>query len=100
MSRLLPSTILGGLPVMVSISGGKDADMPNGPGEYWNEVSAVFWQKKDGTAGKEIPAHILERANDYDWGLCTTIEQALENCMIEDEVANEPKPFTFKEPRS
>ena len=29
------ATILGGLPVIADVAFGKDADTPNGPGEYW-----------------------------------------------------------------
>ena len=75
-----PATILGGLPVVATIAFGKDADTPNGPGEYWAEVEEICWRKRDGTAGKPVPEHIYDRAEKYDpyfSALIETIESEL-----------------------
>ncbi len=68
-----PATILGGLPVIAVVSFGVD-DSVNGR-EYWSEVETLHWQKKDGSKGKEIPQHIRDRAEEYDYGLCSVTEQ-------------------------
>ena len=78
------STILGGLPVYAYIDCGKDADTPNGPGEYWSEVRSLHWLKKDGTPGKELPEHIVERAEKYDYRFCTLIENISEQLAYEE----------------
>lgn len=70
-----PGTILGGLPVIAVIDAGKDADTPNGPGEYWAEVRSIHWQKRDGSKGKEIPDHVRDRAAEYDYAFCDLIDQ-------------------------
>ena len=70
-----PGTILGGLPVIAIIEHGKDADTPNGPGEYWAEAQAIYWRKRDGSKGAEIPEHIIIRAEKYDSHFSTLIEQ-------------------------
>ena len=78
-----PSTILGGLPVIVDIHFGKDADTPNGAGEYWSEVEAIYWRRKDGTKGKPIPQHLFDKAEVYDPYFCTIAER------VSDELAYE-----------
>jgi hypothetical protein len=76
--------ILGGLPVYAYIDCGKDSDTPNGPGEYWSEVRSLHWLKKDGTPGKELPKHIVERAEKYDYGFCTLMENIAEQLAYEE----------------
>lgn len=74
------ATILGGLPVVADVSFGKDADTPDGPGEYWSAVNALYWCKRDGTKGKEIPEHLRDRAERYDpyfWNLLEGICEEL-----------------------
>lgn len=83
MSFERPGTILGGLPVIAEVEFGKDADTPNGPGEYWAEVQAIYWRKRDGSKGKEIPEHIRDRAAKHDYAFCYLIEQ------IEDQLVQE-----------
>lgn len=70
-----PGTILGGLPVIAVIEAGKDADTPNGPGEYWQEIVSIHWKKRDGSKGKKIPEHLRDRAENYDYGFYSLIEQ-------------------------
>lgn len=70
-----PGTILGGLPVIAVVESGKDIDTPNGPGEYWSEVQSIHWQKRDGSKGKELPEHIVDRAEKYDYAFCNLIEE-------------------------
>lgn len=65
-----PATILGGLPVIVDVSFGQDYW-----GEYWAEVDALYWQKRDGTAGKALPQHIIDRAEAYDSDFCCVVDQ-------------------------
>lgn len=84
MSAEGPGTILGGLPVIAIVTGGKDADTPNGPGEYWTEVVSIHWMRRDGSKGKEIPAHIRDRAEAYDYGFCDLTEQVFSSLMHED----------------
>lgn len=71
--------ILGGLPVYAYIDCGKDADTPNGPGEYWAEVRSLHWLKKNGTPGKELPQHIIDRAEKYDYGFCDLTMEIADN---------------------
>lgn len=63
---LVRATILGGLPIVADVTFGKDADTPNGPGEYWAEVEALYWQKHDGTKGKEVSQAVYERCHRWD----------------------------------
>lgn len=83
MGATRPATILGGLPVMVTVEWGKDADTPNGPGEYWVEVQEICWLKKDGTAGKPLPQHIIDRAERADPYFCAIIEQVNDQLAYE-----------------
>lgn len=76
-------TILGGLPVVAVVTGGKDADTPNGPGEYWTEVVSIHWMKRDGSKGAEIPPHIRDRAEAYDFGFCDLTEQVFDSLLHE-----------------
>ncbi len=75
MPYLGPGTILGGLPVIAEVTSGKDEDTPNGPGEYWSEVQMIYWRKRDGTRGKQLPEHIIDRAEKYDHHFCDLINQ-------------------------
>lgn len=78
-----PGTILGGLPVIAVVTGGKDADTPNGPGEYWEEVVSIHWMKRDGSKGKEIPAHLRDKAEAYDFAFCDLLEQVFSHILHE-----------------
>lgn len=88
MSAAGRATILGGLPVFVEINAGKDADTPNGPGEYYAEVDGIYWLKRDGTKGKEISEKIWDRAIKYDYGFCDLIEQIFDQISREQDIAN------------
>lgn len=77
------ASILGGLPVIAEISFGKDSDTPNGPGEYWSEVDALYWCKRDGTAGKPISDRLWERAEKYDPYFCALIEGVCDELAYE-----------------
>jgi len=70
-----PATILGGLPVWADVHWGKDADTPNGAGDYWAEVEDICWRKRDGSRGKSITQKVWERAENYDCYFCHTIEE-------------------------
>lgn len=76
-------TILGGLPVIAVLESGKDPDTPIGPGEYWTEVQALHWVKRDGSKGKEIPEKVYERAEAYDYAFCDLIENIHEQMAYE-----------------
>lgn len=94
------ASILGGLPVIAEISFGKDADTPNGAGEHWSEVDALYWCKKDGSAGKEIPEHVRDRAEKYDPYFCNLIENVCEQLAYERseelrKTEGEPEMFEF-----
>jgi hypothetical protein len=73
--------------VYAEVSCGKDADTPNGPGEFWAEVDAIYWLKRDGTKGKEIPKSVYDRAEKYDYAFCDLIEQVFDHMRHEQDVA-------------
>lgn len=79
-----PGTILGGLPVIAVVSAGKDADTPNGPGEYWEEVDSIHWMKRDGSKGKEIPKRLRDKAEKYDSYFCCLLEQVWDHLIHEE----------------
>lgn len=79
------ATILGGLPVIADISFGYDS-LNN---EHWTEV-AIYWRKRDGTAGKEISLHLRDKAERYDPYFSDLIERANESLAHEaDDTAGE-----------
>jgi len=82
MTVIRPATIIGGLPVIVEIAFGVD-DSPVTGREYWSEVEAIFWRKRDGSKGKEIPQHVWDKAEKYDSGFCNLIEQVTEDLAHE-----------------
>lgn len=84
MSVVRPATILGGLPVVVEIAFGKDADTPNGAGEHWSEVEHIWWRKRDGSAGKEIPQKVYDRAELYDPDFAHLVEGVCDDLAYED----------------
>lgn len=86
-----PATILGGLPVIAYVSFGID-DGPNGR-DYWASVEHIYWRKKDGTKGKEIPQHLRDRAEKYDPYFATIVEQ------INDYLAYQADPEKFDNPQ-
>lgn len=70
---LVHATILGGLPVVADVwfSG------PDYFGEYDSGVDGLYWQKSDGSKGKELSDAIMQRLEKYDtyWQASVT-EQA------------------------
>lgn len=72
-------TILGGLPVIGVMTGGYDSYAM----EYWTEIVSVHWVKRDGTKGAEIPKHIRDRAEEYDYGLSDLMTQISEQAAFE-----------------
>lgn len=66
------ATILGGLPIIADVSFGYDSYAM----EHWAEVDAIYWRKRDGTAGKKISDRVRDRAEKYDPSFCGVIEQA------------------------
>ena len=73
------ATILGGLPVIADISFGYDAYST----EYWAEVDAIYWRKRDGAAGKEISQHLRDKAERYDPYFSDLVERANEQLAYE-----------------
>lgn len=69
---LAPVTILGGLPVIAScwFSG------PDHNGEYDCGVDEIYWQKRDGTAGKEISERVRDRLEKESYWDAYVTEQA------------------------
>lgn len=67
-----PATILGGLPVIAEVSYYR--------GDGWStdddaEVDALYWRKRDGSKGKPLPQHIIDRAEAKDpYWHCDVIE--------------------------
>lgn len=92
-------TILGGLPIIAKVAFGKDADGPWGYGEYWSEVEAIYWVKRNGTKGKEIPQHIFDRAEKYDPYFCSLTEH-LSECAAHEaaEAKDRRDDLTFLDP--
>ncbi len=75
------ATILGGLPIVADVSFGRDG----WTGEYWAEVDALYWMKRDGTAGKPLPQKVIDRAAEYDYGFCYVIEQVSDYLALQEQ---------------
>lgn len=71
-------TILGGLPIIAEVSWGTDYW-----GEGYAEVEAIFWMKRDGTAGKPVSQKIWDRAEKYDAYFSCLVEQLQEQFTYE-----------------
>jgi hypothetical protein len=73
-----PATILGGLPIIAVIEYWTD---------YWGEgdfsVEHIYWRKRDGSPGKEIPQSVIDRASNYDYLFCNLFEQVSDHCAYE-----------------
>lgn len=78
------ATILGGLAIIADVAFGKDSDTPNGPGDYWASVEHIYWLKKNGTKGKEIPQAVRDKAEKYDPYFATLTENVSEMLAYED----------------
>jgi hypothetical protein len=59
---LVSVTVLGGLPVVAEVwfSG------PNLCGEYDSGCDGLYWQKRDGTRGRELSQQLMERIGKID----------------------------------
>jgi hypothetical protein len=88
------TTILGGLPVIMDVDCGYD----HWAGEGYSEVNAIYWRKRDGTAGKEIPESVYDRANKYDWAFCDAIERLFDNRRDNEEEPEPPVQFNLTAP--
>lgn len=80
------ATILGGLPVIADVSFGYDGFT----GEYYSEVSQLFWVKKDGSPGKELPQHVIDKAEKYDPYFANLTENVSE-MLASEAYENKPK---------
>lgn len=69
-----PVTILGGLPVIAEVwfSG------PDYYGEYDAGVDGIYWQKRDGSKGKEVSKAVYDRLHKIDYWDAYVTEQASE----------------------
>lgn len=91
MMVFVPVSILGGLPVIADVwfSG------PDYFGEYDCGVNAVYWQRKDGSQGREVSQSVYDRCDKYEsyWRDYVT-EQASDwlgcNCPTKLRDADEP----------
>lgn len=81
----VPVIILGGLPVMAECVWTKDYW-----GEYDAHVEAMYWIKRNGTQGKEIPQSIIDRLERSDKYWESDVIQQAENYLNDD-------PEQFKE---
>ena len=88
----VPATILGGLPVVADVAFGYDSYA----GEYYAEVDMIYWRKKDGTAGKQIPQHIRDRAETFDSYFSDLIERANEYLAHEADDGVDVEPFQLQ----
>lgn len=69
-----PTVLMGCLPVWIEVAVGKDADTPNGAGEYWEEVEAIYWLKRDGSKGSPISQRLWAKAEKADPYFCGMLE--------------------------
>lgn len=88
----VPVTILGGLPVLAECEWTTD---------YWGEhdahVEALYWIKRDGTQGKEIPQSIIDRLERSDkYWQCAVIEQAENYLSGDPEHGSDDSYFQFE----
>lgn len=86
-----PGTILGGLPVVAVVDSGRYPDTPNGPGDFWAEVVSIHWRKRDGSKGGEIPEHVRDRAEAYDYAFCDLVEQVFDHVNHEEWLREQAK---------
>lgn len=74
-------TVRGGLAVEAEVSFGKDADTPNGPGEYWANVDGLYWINGGAPLSDRLMA-LIEEEDPY-WQAGVT-EQVNEQLAYED----------------
>lgn len=78
------SFIFGKMPVIVDIGYGYE-DSPCFGREYYEEVEGIWWRKKDGTKGKHVPEHLMDRLEEQDMYLLNLIESCWVDKYFEDE---------------
>ena len=76
--------IFGKMPVVVEIACGVD-DSPVYGREYYEEVEGIWWERKDGSKGKEVPQHLVDKLEEQDPYFCNLIEQCWVNDIIEED---------------
>lgn len=80
---LAPVTILGGLPVIAEVW------FSRGDGWMTDDdagVDALYWQRRDGTKGKELPQSVMDRLDKSDdYWQATVTEQASDWLAYADE---------------
>lgn len=86
-----PVRICGGLPVIAEVFFDQD---------YWGEhdatVEAIYWMKKDGTAGSQVSQKVYDRAEKYDCQFSSLVDQVNDWCaMQEPEESNEENTFVL-----
>lgn len=80
----ITGTILGIFPVVAEVNCGWSESTPYSDAEYYSEVEAIYWQRRDGSKGKEIPVHIWERAYEYDYMFCDLMESGFDELAYRD----------------
>jgi hypothetical protein len=98
-----PVTILGGLPVIAEVSFYL--------GDGWTtddaaEVDALYWQKRDGSKGKEVSQAIYDRLDKHnDWWEADVTEQVSDYLSYQsyeekrDELDRKGGPVTLRKPQ-
>lgn len=81
---LVASYILGGLPIMAKINCWMSEGTWLSDAEFYSEVEKIFWMKRDGTPGKEIPEHLYERAEEYDYMFSDLMEYGFHWLAMQD----------------
>lgn len=84
-----PATILGGLPVVADVSFGV-TDCPTTGRDYWSEVDAIYWRRRDGSKGKPISQKIWDKAEKADPYFCSVIEQVNDH-LVHEQDAGKPQ---------
>lgn len=84
-----PATVLGGLPVIA------DVWFTHGDGWMTDDdagVSTLYWQKRDGTKGKEVPQSIYDRCEKHDayWQV-SVVEAVIDHLAYEQWAREHPE---------
>lgn len=82
-----PALLKGCLPVWIVVNAGRDADTPNGPGEYWEEIEEIRWLKRDGSPGSVISQKLRDEAEAQDYGFCDMLERFWDDRRYEQDEA-------------
>jgi hypothetical protein len=75
-----PCTVLGGLPLIAEVwfTRGDGWTIDDDAG-----VDALYWQKRDGTKGKEVSQKIYDRLDEINYWECEVIEQVSDHLAHE-----------------